>query len=141
MKTMLLDDGDLAIGTSNDYQMVSDVSKTRQDIRCALLEHLGNDRFHPGWGSTLEDSIGVPLTDAVRSGIYSEVNRVICNYAAVQRDKIESAMISGEDSQYSTDEVLSAVTGVNVDQNLDSLSIQVGLRALSGSTTSLSEVL
>lgn len=141
MKTMRLTDGDLSIGLTSDYDMVRGVSKVAQDIRCALLEPLGNDRFHPGYGSDLESFIARSVTYDTRMEVQSEVNRVVGNYAAVQRDKIEADMYSGEDTRYSTEEVVSAVSGISVDTQTDSMSVTIGLTTVSGDSIVVSEVI
>lgn len=141
MKTMLLEDGDLVIGASSDYQMVTNAPKVRQDVRAALLEPLGNDRFHPGWGSSLQDYVGQPLTPYLHLTVVSEVNRVLGNYAAVQRDKIESDMYSDSATRFTTDEVLSSILGVSAQSSLDGMKIKVGVSTAAGSTITISEVL
>lgn len=141
MKTMWLDDGDFVIGSSSDYQMITNASKVKQDLRGALLEPLGNDRFHRGWGSSLSDFVSQPLTSFLRMGVLAEVNRVIGNYAAVQRDQIEADMYSESTSRFSTDEIISSVIGVETKQHYDSLGVTIGVSTVAGSTLSVSEVL
>lgn len=133
MKTMLLADGDLVVGTSSDYQMVTDARKVQQDLKGALLEPLGNDRFHPGWGSGLHDMIGLPATPLLRSNVLGEVNRVIGNYAAVQRDMVEADVLSGQDTRYSTDEIVASVEQVDVTTSTDSVRIRVAVSTVAQS--------
>jgi len=139
MKTMRLSGGDLVIGANSDLQMVTGADKVEQDMRCALLEPLGNDRFHPGWGSSLDDFISRPIVGSVESDVLAEVNRVVGNYAAVQRDKIESQMLSGADSTYTTDEVVSGVTDVTTHQTYDTVAVKISIGTVSGQTVTLSE--
>lgn len=141
MKTMLLDDGDLVIGTSSDYQMVTAEQKVKQDVRGALLEPLGNDRFHPGWGSTLFDHIGEPLTEFNRTAVLSEVNRVVGNYAAIQRDRVEADMLSNTPTRFSTNEIVTSVIGVRAEQVLDSMRIEIGIGTVARTSVDIDEVL
>lgn len=139
MKTLWLHHGDLAIGQSKDYRTTTGPGKVRQDLRCALLEPLGNDRFHPGWGSTLSDYVGLSITEDLRQAVLTEVNRVIGNYAAVQRDKVEVDMISGSETRFSTSEIVSAVSYVQVASDLDSVHVNIGIRTVAGETVEISE--
>lgn len=141
MKTMLIEDGDLVVGASSDYQMVTDSPKVRQDVRHALLEPLGNDRFHPGWGSSIESFVGQTVDDYTQTAVISEVNRVVGNYAAVQRDRVETDVLSESTTRYSTDEIVSAVSGVDVRANLDSLSVAITISTVSGSSVTINEAL
>lgn len=138
MKTLRLREGDLVLSHA-DYDTVTGTGKVAQDLRGALLEPIGNDRFHPGWGSDLGEHIATIANEETRLSIESEVNRVISNYAAVQRDKIEADITSDSDSRFTTDEVLSRITGVSATVGLDTVSVQVGLNTVSGETVVLNE--
>lgn len=140
MKTLRLYDGDLAIGPSADYQMVTGKHKVSQDVRAALMEPLGNDRFHPGWGSSLHDLVGDVLSEDVRSDALVEVNRVVGNYAAIQRDRVEADINSGGSSRFTTDEIVSAVTGVRADAFLDSLKVQITIGTVSNDVVEIEDV-
>lgn len=140
MKTMRLDDGDFVIGSSSDYQMLVKTPKVEQDLRCALIEPLGNDRFHPGWGSSLTEFIAQPLDPALELTVTTEVNRVLGNYAAVQRDKIEADMYSNAETRFTTEEVLASVLGVKTTTDRDGLRIQIGVATASGDVVTVDEV-
>lgn len=139
MKTMLLEGGDLVVGASSDYQMITDAAKVQQEVRCALVEPLGNDRFHPGWGSTISDLVGEPVTPFLRTQVLSEVNRVVGNYAAVQKDKVETDSLSGSSTRFSTSEIVAAVRGVSVASRFETMKVRVAIGTLAGSTVTVSE--
>ncbi len=136
---MQLTDGDLSLGASSDYQMVTDAPKVKQDLRCALLEPLANDRFHPGWGSSLEDNVGLPLNDTTRINVLTEVNRVVGNYASIQRDRIETDLLSSTETRFGTDEIVSAVTNIGITQNQDSLKVEISIGTVAGSDVQIVE--
>ena len=125
MKTLALDHGDLVVG-STGYAMIDGVPKVLQDVRCALLEPLGNDRFHPGFGSSLDSFVGSMQDEMVISEVQGEVRRVLDQYAAVQRDRLERDALSGARSRYKTADVLAA-----------RVYVQVALRTADGSTVVL----
>lgn len=138
MKTMLLNEGDLVV-SHRDYAFVTGTGKVAQDLRAAILEPLGNDRFHPGWGSTLDQFLAQIADEQTRTDIESEVNRVILNYASVQRDKIEADISSESDSRYSTDEILSRIEGVSATSSGDTMTVTIVLRTVSGEVVVLTE--
>lgn len=141
MKALLLSSGDLAVGQSGDYAVIVDAFKVKQDVRNALVEPMGNDRFHPGWGSSLLDYVGQIADDLQRVTVTGEVNRVVGNYAAVQRDRITADVLSGSTSRFTTDEILSAVTGVALIANQDRFSIKITIGTVAGTTVSVEETL
>lgn len=138
MKTLLLRDGDL-VPARNDLVTVSGVAKLRQDLRCALLEPLGNDRFHPGWGSSLTDFVAQIANEDARIDVEAEVNRVISNYAAVQRDKIEADIVGDTNTRFTTDEILARVRRVAVSLRDESVLIEIVLSTVSGEIVVLNE--
>ncbi len=131
MKTMRLRDGDLLV-SRQDYMTVTGTGKIAQDLRGHLGEPIGNDRFHTAFGSTLHQFIGTLANEDTRSQIENEVNRVISNYAAVLRDKVEADITSENAPRFSTDEILSRIQDVKVDLRADSVQVEIRLQAASG---------
>lgn len=138
MKTLLLREGDLVV-SHTDYATVEGTGKVAQDLRAALLEPLGNDRFHPGWGSSLGDFIALIADEGTRYAVESEVNRVVSNYAAIQRDKIEADITSDADTRFSTDEILSRIAGIKVNVGTETVKVEISLQTLSGEVVTLNE--
>lgn len=139
MKTMMLRDGDLVV-SRRDYVMTTGAGKVAQDIRGALLEPLGNDRFHTGWGSTLDQFVGTVLNEFSEMDIEAEVNRVINNYAAIQRDRIDTDIISeAATPRFTTDEVLSRIDSIALTSDADTVNIVIRLRTVSGEIIVLKE--
>lgn len=138
MKTPLLKDGDL-VPQRRAFVEITGTAKVQQDLRCALLEPLGNDRFHPGWGSTLETFISEIADETTRLDVRAEVNRVLTNYAAVQRDKIEADINGSADTRFTTSEVLDQVKGLDVTVMQDSVRVSITIQTISGETVLVSE--
>jgi phage baseplate assembly protein W len=114
VKTLRLLRGDLVL-TGNEYQEVSGEFKIQQDLRNALLEPLGNDRFHPGWGSSLPQFIGNNyVTAETVSRVSQEINRVLSNYVAVQQDTLQRDSLAGRKSRFTTADVVRSVEGVSM---------------------------
>lgn len=138
MKTPMLRDGDLVV-SARDYALISGTGKIAQDLRGALLEPMGNDRFHTGWGSLLDDAVGASLTEDMRLDVESEVNRIIANYAAIQNDRIDADLVSDGEPRYTTDEILSSIESVTVTTEIDKATVNIRLRTASGEIVALTE--
>lgn len=138
MKTLALRNGDLTL-TGRVFAEVSGTSKVTQDLRGALVEPLGNDRFHPGWGSTLDDFVSTIADEGTAFEVEAEVNRVISNYAAVQRDKVEADIYSDSETRFTTDEILQRIGGVNATVEQDRVSVDIRLLTASGEVIALNE--
>lgn len=138
MKTLKLSNGDLTL-SGRAFAEVSGTGKVAQDLRGALAEPLGNDRFHPGWGSTLGDFISTIADEETQFEVEAEVNRVISNYAAIQRDKVVADIHSGGGSRFTTDEILQRVAGVSTTVTQDRVAIDIRLQTASGEVVALNE--
>lgn len=122
-------DGDLQI-SGGSYLLCDGAVKTEQDVTCALVEPLGNDRFHPGWGSTLHNFIGLPGTDTTLFQVQQEAMRVVSNYQAVQYDQVQADALSGTHSRFSTSELIGQVTSVDVQGLLDTFTITIAIQTI-----------
>jgi phage baseplate assembly protein W len=116
------------------YELVTGPDRIAQDLRMALGEPVGNDRFHPGYGSTLESFVGRPGSEHTTFEVEQEVNRVVSVYAAVQRDRIARDTAAGVRSRYRTADVLASLDGVAVDRLGDVVSARLALRTADGQT-------
>ncbi len=88
--SLALVNGDLA-PQGGQLQIVSGVSKLKQDIDLWLRERFGVDRFHPRYGSVLEDFIGGIVEDDTSVEVTEEIMRVLRNYMAVQKHAFTNA--------------------------------------------------
>lgn len=131
MKTLLLHEGDLVIGP-NGYEMATGAQMVAQDLRCALAEPVGNDRFHPGYGSSLNDFVGMPLDEDARFLVEQEVVRVTTNYAAIQQDRIQRDALRAQRSRYSTADVVANVGAVKVTADMDKVKVDITIETLDG---------
>ena len=137
MKTLQLKHGDLVIGT-NGYATVDGAMMVAQDLRVALGEPVGNDRFHPGYGSALDSYVGMVLDESARFSVEQEVNRVVGNYTAIQRDRIQKDALVATRSRFSTDDVISEVSAVKVTSSMDAVQVSIGITTMSGKSALIS---
>lgn len=136
MKTLRIRNRDLVVGPAG-YDLVSGSDKLRQDLTMATIEPIGADRFHPGWGSRLWEMIGISIDDEQRMQLWSEIIRVVKNYAAVQADEARNDSLNSRRSRYRTSEVLAALTSIDVIPNADTLSVTINIQTMSGESISL----
>jgi len=136
VQTLAIRGGDLVL-VGGAFETLVGPARVAQDLRMALGEPLGNDRFHPGYGSRLEEYVGLPLTEAARYEVEQEVGRVVGNYGAVQRDKIQRDTVAGVRSRYTTADVLSEVSDVLVASSLDTVAVRIGIRTADGQTATV----
>lgn len=141
MKTLRLADGDLVIGTNRDYAPVTGAAKVMQDLRGALLEPLGNDRFHLGYGSRLESFVAMVGDEGAIYEVEQEVRRVVANYAAIQRDRIEAETYGGVPTTFTTDEVVDTISGVSARVSNETVRVSVVVGTAAGGQIVLSEAL
>lgn len=134
--SLALSDGDLVQQGSN-LGIVYGTDKLVQDMTCWLEERLGVDRFHPRYGSVLPNFIGGVVTASTQAAVQSEIDRVLGNYQAVQQQAF------GNNPQlFSLDELLNALTDVNVGITYDTVSaavsVSTGANTLASVSTSTS---
>lgn len=138
---MLLSGGDLAIGADGDFAVVTGSKKLTQDLRCALLEPLGNDRFHLGFGSSLEDFVAQVADETTGFAVREEVRRVISNYSLVQQDQITTDVVSGGDSRFTTDQVITQIDGVAARITDQTVKVSIGVTTAAGQSVVVNEVI
>ena len=131
MKTLRLSGGDLVLG-SGGFEALTGPDRIVQDLRVALSEPLGIDRFHPGWGSRIDDFVGQPLNQATAFDLEQEVNRVVGNYMAVQAERASRNALREDTQRYSTADLISHVSDVKVEYSQDQAQITITIATLSG---------
>lgn len=126
MKTLALQNGDLVVGPAG-HKTITQGSRIRQDLALALGEAVGNDRFHPQWGSVLGRYVGRPLTPDSELLVRSEVARVVQSYIDVQRAEIVDDAVSGRRSRYTTADVVSRLDDLTTSISYDTIRIKLYL--------------
>lgn len=136
MKTFMIRNGDLVVGPEG-FETIDGPAKVGQDLRMAVGEPLGNDRFHPGWGSTLDNMIG-GLADAdSAAAAQQEVTRVVSNYVQVQRAMMQADLTAGVRSRFSTGEVIASVDSIKATPRTDAVAVQVVIKTANATTVAV----
>lgn len=133
MRTFQLVNGDFVLGPGG-YATISGGHKVVQDLGAVLREPIGTDRFHPKWGSVLDDFIGTPIGFETQTRVRSEVHRVIQNYMVVQADRMERDANRGDRQQVRPEEVVVGINAVDIQQRTDRLNVRISLETASGDT-------
>jgi phage baseplate assembly protein W len=140
VKTLALQSGDLVIGQAG-HKTITGLSKIRQDLALALGEELGNDRFHPLWGSTLPKYVGMPIVGDTEMLVHSEIARVINAYISVQQSEVVNDSLAAARTRYSTADVVAQVTAINTSVSYDTIRAQVTLRTVSQQDVTINRTL
>jgi hypothetical protein len=136
MKTFRLDNGDLSLG-QDGYALVEGSDKLRLDLSVAMREPFGCDRFHPRWGSLLYDYTGKVVDDETGAYIKGEITRLVQNYVYVQGELLSKDVAAGRRPRFSRGEVVSDMSGIDLQGLFDSYKVRVRLRTLSGEEVTL----
>ena len=113
--------GDLCLQGSQ-LGIVYGSEKLKQDLSLWMAERFGVDRFHPSYGSYLENYIGGIIGANTRSVVQQEAMRILDNYQKIQYSGLQSSP-----TLYSLAEILYSINGVTVGLSYDTVSIQVAV--------------
>jgi phage baseplate assembly protein W len=131
VKTLALANGDLVVGP-NGHATITAAAKIRQDLALALIEPLGNDRFHTEWGSVLPTYIGQPVNDETDVLVRAEVARIIEQQIAIQQRDISSDSYQGATARYATADVIAGIQDIRVTLDYDTIRLVVTLVTQAG---------
>lgn len=130
--SLALQNGDL-VAQGSSLGIVSGTAKLQQDMGLWLTERLGVDRFHPRYGSELPNFIGGVIDLSTQSRVQTEVDRVLGNYQTIQMMAFQN-----NPQLFSFDEMLQALSAVNVGINFDTVSVAVSVVTGSGAIATAS---
>lgn len=117
--------GDFDIQTGI-IKRVQGLAKLTQDLSLWLREPYATDRFHPLYGSTLDQYIGSIVNKLAEHEIRTEAIRVLSAY-----QQIQLAAVKKNPSKYELDELLDTVESVIVKVSYDSVFVDVKFRTAS----------
>ncbi len=124
--------------------MATGIQKLAQDLRCHLLERMGTDRHHPGFGSVLdggtredgveiESIIGETDEGLIASFISGEVARIVRDYQSKQLDRALGDRLRYNKTTLSDHEVLEAAD-ITLTHMEDAMMVNITLRSSSGAS-------
>ncbi len=122
-------DGDLDLSTT-----VEGLDKLKQDLSIWLREEYGVDRFHPNYGSVLQNFIGENIDELTLHLVEVEVIRVFSGFQQAQLN-----LIKQNPGKYSMDELLDRIITVNVKLDYDTVYADVTFVTAAGNIGALTE--
>ena len=131
MHTLRVQDGDLVLGAGG-YALIRGGHKIAQDLRFALTEPFGTDRFHPRWGSILGDYIGLAMDAELPFHVEGEVNRVVGNYMRAQGQEVARDLLDARATRFRDDGVIRTIGQVVTRSRADRLDVSVTIATLAG---------
>jgi hypothetical protein len=140
MKTFEIRGGDLVLGAGG-FASITGAVKVKQDMAVAVREPFGVDRFHPLWGTVMEQFVGSTDTELVEGQIRSEVYRLVRNYVGTQSEQIRADTLAGRKPRYGTDELVSDIKALDIRQEFDRLYLRVTLSTNSGDQVTLTSTM
>ena len=136
MKTLALSGGDLQVSATG-HQTISGTPKIRQELALSLGEAYGADKYHPEFGSILDDFFGEPISDLTQSSVESEVIRVIQQYIAIQQQQVLQDNLAQRASRFDASDVVTGITGVNAQVSYDTIKVTVTLQTAAGTSVTV----
>lgn len=136
MKQLEIRNGDLVLGAGG-FASIKGESKLRQDLGIIMREGLGEDRFHPRWGSVLGNYAGEMISSETIGLIKGEIHRLIQNYMVTQSQQIEADLNARRHPRHTPDEVVVSVSNIAVQQWQDRINVKVSVNTLAGGTLSI----
>lgn len=114
-------------------------TKLVQDLRCFILEEMGTDKYHPSYGSKINDAttIGVDADEAT-SEIESEIQRIVALYQRNQVSRARDDNIARGVVSLDQGEVLVALNSINFEQKEDRLTVRLVIQTGDSSNIDLS---
>jgi hypothetical protein len=135
--SLKLQNGDLALG-GKGFQKATDDEKLIQDLRCHLLQKMGENDLHPTFGSLLDGGvmpdgqlkqslIGMNDQNLAASLIQIEIQRILSNYQDAQLARAKQDKIHYGKATLTKKEVLFAINSIQVTANMDNLYVLISL--------------
>lgn len=124
--SLALENGDLH-ATGSRLDIVQGSAKLAQDVDLWLREDYGINRFHPQYGSILDNFIGSVVSPNTNTEVQSEVLRVLQNYQNIQLSRFQA-----NPQKFSASELLDDVSGVTTQVAYDKVVVTVNFTTAAG---------
>ena len=136
MQVFQVSNGDFVL-SNGGFSLVDGSDKIQQDLGIATRTPYNSDRFHPRYGSVLDNYVGAPVQAGTEALIKSEITRVINNYQAVQTANMNVYITNGQQPPYSQNDLVAGVKSITVTQDYDTFDVAAVVSTLSGSQTNV----
>lgn len=125
--SLRLKNGDF-VPTGGSYALAQNETKLVQDLKCWILEELGEDPFHPTYGSDIngDDIIGQESGFAAIE-LDSELRRIVTEYQKQQVARARREQLTQGKITLGRGEILVGLTDIQLTQNQDRLVAKLSL--------------
>ena len=142
MRSWQITDADLSLRGDGWLNELRGWRRVAQDLSCWLLEPVGTDPAHPGFGSHLGEMIGSTVSAESVGRVKSEVNRVVANYVAYTKRRIEQSRSQSPAKfldMWGNGEILKSVDRIDVDAVADTVRVTIGFTMSDGTAGAVSQ--
>jgi hypothetical protein len=139
--SLRLEHGDLSLSGAS-LGTVTNEQKLVQDLRCWILEKMGTDDLHPGYGSLIDGGVSPDGTfsmgvvgeslDLVVLSVESELRRIVSEYQGQQLSRAKSDRFVYNKATLTVREVLLSISEITVSLSEDRLNVVLGLQTAAG---------
>lgn len=134
--------GDLALSGAS-FGTVTNGQKLVQDLRCWILERMGNDSMHPAYGSLIDGGIrpdgtielgmiGETDPEYALMVIEGELHRIVSEYQAQQLARAKGDRFTYNKATLTAREVLLSLIGIEATMLGDSLTLTLSIQTGNG---------
>lgn len=113
--SLQLQNGDLGV-TGSQCNIVYGQAKLTQDVTIWLLSRYQSTRWHPTFGSALQNYIGQVIGSATQANCYNEILRVLTNY-----QNMVYQLFSASPNLFSIGEIPYSIDSINVAISYDTV--------------------
>ncbi len=117
--SLQISNGDL-VNNGGECAIVSGQAKLTQDLQLWLMERFASNRFHPTFGSTLQNYIGGVINTSTQADVYNEVLRVLTNYQTMVY-----YLFSANPGLFSLSELPYSIDAIQVQINYDQVNCTI----------------
>lgn len=130
MKALEIRNGDLVVGAGG-FTTIEGAAKVRQDLGVAVREPYGSDRFHPRWGTLLQEYVGTAVNSLSQMRIQSEIGRLVQNYMSIQGEALAKDVSVSRATRFSKDELVEKIDSITIRQEFDRFRVRVIVKTFS----------
>lgn len=145
--SLRISNGDFAVKGAQ-LSTVSGTQKLVQDLRCAILEKMGTDNLHPGFGSLIDGGvrpdgsqvpsiIGVSNFALATAAIEADIRRIANAYQKAQAERIKTERLVYNKVTLTASEILAGISSIQTVQDQDALYVRLTLLVGNGTEVDL----
>ena len=140
--------GDL-VAQAGQLSIATGAQKMLQDLQIFVMTQMGSDPYNPSYGSLIDGGIqpngnvvsspiGTMNWSLTESFIQQEISRIVSVYQASQNTRVQQDLQTYNKNTLTSDEIVTALTGISINQNIDTMIVNVSIQNASGNELTFS---